>query len=175
MNIVLIGYRGTGKSTVGRCIAERLSWTFLDADEVLEQRADCTIREIFSQQGEFVFRDLESTILQELCTHEQQVLALGGGVVLREANRALLKSPQQRVVWLQADAETLFHRIHGDPTTAERRPALTNIGGIAEIVQLLAVREPLYRDCAEFTIATAERSPHHIADEIVSLVMGASA
>jgi len=170
MNIVLIGYRGTGKSTVGRLLAQRLGWTFLDADEELERRAGRTIREIFATGGEPAFRDLESAILTDLLAQDGLVLALGGGAVLRDGNRRVIRSPGNRVVWLQAGAETLFQRICADPTTAERRPLLTAAGGTDEIVRLLAVREHFYRECAEFLVDTEGKEADEVAAEIVSLL-----
>jgi shikimate kinase len=172
MNIALIGYRGTGKTTVGKLVAAALNFTFIDADAALEERLGRSIREIFATEGESYFRDRESEILAELCQGDRQVLSLGGGVVLREGNRHQLREVCQRVVWLQADIEILVERLHGDPATAAQRPPLTSLPGRAEIEQLLAQRTPLYAECAEFTIDTSHRSPEHIAQEIVSLVMG---
>ena len=171
MNIVLIGYRGTGKTTVGRLVAEQLHWPLIDADVELERRAGRTIREIFATDGETTFRDLETQVLSDLLQAEGQVLSLGGGVVLRPENREQIRAANHRVVWLQATVEAIYTRIHGDPTTAERRPALTASGGYEEIVQLLAAREPLYSECAEFIVATAGKTAEQVAAEVVSLVM----
>lgn len=170
MNVVLIGYRGTGKSTVGRLVADRLGQTFVDADEELERRAGRTIREIFSTDGESGFRELEASLVGELLKHDQIVVALGGGAVLREDNRRAIKSAQNRVIWLQASAEALLKRIESDQSTAERRPNLTPVGGLAEIVRLLALREPLYRECADFVVGTEGKTPDEIAAEVVSLL-----
>jgi shikimate kinase len=168
MNIVLIGYRGTGKSTVGRLVAQQLSWPFLDADDELERRAGRSIREIFAADGESAFRDLETEVLKTLCSGDEQVLALGGGVIVREENRQLLTPPRQFVVWLQADAATLLARVTADATTAERRPPLTGLAQRDEIEQLLAARSPLYASCAQLVLTTAGQSPAHLADAIVA-------
>jgi shikimate kinase len=170
MNIVLIGYRGTGKTTVGKHLAQRLQWPLIDADVLLEQRAGRSIREIFATDGEPAFRELESQILAELVTRDAHILSLGGGVILRPENRALLKTETQRVVWLQASADSIYARMQGDATTADRRPALTAAGGYAEIVRLLTVREPLYRECADYIISTEQQSPEQVATEIVFLL-----
>jgi shikimate kinase len=162
----LIGYRGGGKTTVGRMLADRLSREFIDADEFLEAKYGRSIKEIFAQEGEVGFRDKETAVLRELCARGQAVIATGGGVVLREENRRLLRD-HGFVVWLTANAATLAARIAGDPTTAERRPNLT-VGGQAEIEELLRAREPLYRQSADLEIDTAGRSPELIVETILS-------
>ena len=166
--LALIGYRGTGKSTVARYVADRLGWSWVDADVELERRAGQTIQEIFAVRGEAVFRDLESAVLRDLVASGPQVLALGGGVVLREENRMMLARSPAAVVWLQASPETLQQRLLGDPTTTARRPQLTSRGGIDEIRALLAQREPLYRQCADVALDTEGRTPEQVAEEIVS-------
>jgi shikimate kinase len=164
--VFLIGYRGSGKTTVGRIIADRLGWGFLDADTVLEVRYGQTIREIFASEGETGFRNKETAVLADLCAQRDVVIATGGGVVLREQNRELLKR-HGFVGWLSADAPSLLGRIQADPTTAARRPALAG-GGLAEVEQLLAVREPLYRVCSDVEIACAALSPERAADAILA-------
>lgn len=172
MNIVLIGYRGTGKSTVGRLVAAQLAMQFVDADEELERRAGRSIREIFASGGESEFRDLESNVVAQLLQRDRLVAALGGGAVLRNENRQQIRRQNNRVFWLQAEATTLHQRISSDLGTSQRRPDLTSAGGLDEVVRLLAVREPLYRECAEFTVDTEAKSPETVAAEIVSLVAG---
>lgn len=163
--IFLIGYRGSGKSSVGCVLAERLGWSFVDADIVLEEQFGKSIRQIFDDEGEPGFRDKESAILTELSGRADAVIATGGGVVLRDANRHLLS--KGFVVWLTADPATLWARIQADTTTAARRPALTT-GGLKEVEQLLAVREPLYRDCANLVVDVVRVSPEHAADTILA-------
>lgn len=163
-NIVLIGYRGTGKTTVARLLARRLGWDWADADAELEARHGRSVRQIFAEEGEAGFRDKEAALLAELCGRPRQVLATGGGVVLREANRERLRAAGLRV-WLTADPDTIWRRLQQDATTAQRRPALT-VGGREEVVELLRAREPLYRDCADLRIATDHRDPDTIAHEI---------
>jgi shikimate kinase len=165
-SIVLIGLRGTGKTTVGRLLAEKLSLPFCDADVELEARAGKSIREIFETDGEAHFRDLESEILQELLQRGSAVVAAGGGVVLRETNRQCLRAAQ-RVIWLTADADTLWQRLQSDDATWARRPNLI-AGGRTEIEELLRQRESLYRACADLNVNTAGRSPGEIVDEILA-------
>ncbi|HEX3657596.1 MAG TPA: shikimate kinase [Pirellulales bacterium] len=170
-NIVLIGYRGTGKTTVARALAERLGWQWLDADVELETRAGCSIADMFATAGEAAFRDLESQLLAEFIERPKLVLATGGGVVLRDANRRLLEQAGM-VVWLEADIDTLAQRVSADAATAGRRPNLTAHGGRLEIERLLAEREPLYRQCAGLTIHTPGRSPDEIAAAIAEQLAG---
>ena len=162
--LFLIGGRGTGKTTVARLLAHQLGWEWVDADEALELRHGQSIRAIFAAEGEAGFRDKEAAVLEELCRSARLVVATGGGVVLREANRKRLRVTG-RVVWLTADAQTIWGRLQRDPVTAERRPALT-VGGLAEIKELLRAREPLYRGAADFTVSTSGRTPEEVADAV---------
>jgi shikimate kinase len=163
--VFLIGPRGSGKSTVARLLAEQLRWQWRDADEELEKRHGQSIRALFASEGEAGFRDKEAAILAELCRLPRHILATGGGVVLRESNLELLRT-SGRVVWLTADVDTLWRRLQADSSTAERRPTLT-VGGREEIAEILRVREPLYRSCADLVVETAGRSPAEIAAEIL--------
>jgi shikimate kinase len=163
--LFLIGLRGSGKSMVARLLARELSWDWLDADDVLEKRYGRSIRAIFAAEGEAGFREKESAILAQLCRLRRHVIATGGGIVLREDNRALLRS-SGRIVWLTADIETLWQRVQADSGTAERRPTLT-IGGRAEMEEMLQLREPLYRQCADYVVDTAGREPNDIAAKIL--------
>lgn len=164
--IFLVGYRGTGKSTVGRLVAGRLGWDFRDADAEIEAVAGTTIADIFAAEGEAGFRDREARVLGELAAADRRVLATGGGVVLRPANRDVLRTGF--VAWLTAPADVLWDRLCWDPTTAARRPNLTASGGLDEVAKLLAVREPLYREVAAITIDTAARSPDMVAADILA-------
>ncbi len=166
MLIILIGYRGAGKSTVARELAQRLGWTCVDADDEIERRTGRTVAEIFAEGGEASFRDLESQVLAELVRREHIVLAAGGGAVLSADNRELI-ARAGKVVWLKADAATIARRIADDRATTARRPKLTGQGGESEIVELLALRVPLYRQCANLEIETEDKSPAEIADEIL--------
>jgi shikimate kinase len=164
--IFLIGYRGSGKSTVGRVLARWLEWGFVDADQVLEERYGQTIRAIFASEGETGFRNKESAVLADLCTRTKTVIATGGGVILRQENRSRIKQCGF-VAWLSADPATLWERMQGDPTTALRRPALTT-GGLIEVQELLAARAPWYRACADVEVAAATLSPEQAADAILA-------
>jgi shikimate kinase len=162
--IFLIGYRGAGKTSIAKVLSAKLGWPWFDADAVLEARAGKTIRQVFAEEGETAFRDLESSILAELADKRDCVVATGGGVVLRPENREKLK--RGKVVWLTAPVEVLWRRMEDDRTTNDRRPNLAQ-GGQAEVEALLAVREPLYRECADFAADSAGDSPETIAEAIV--------
>jgi shikimate kinase len=164
--LFLIGYRGTGKSTVGPLLAAALGWEYLDADDRIEAAAGKTIADIFATEGEAGFRDRESAVLAELCREERRVIATGGGVVLRPFNRELLRAAGY-VAWLTAPPETVWERMQADPTTAARRPNLT-IGGFDEVANLMAARESLYRRTAHGTFPTEGRSPQAVAAAILA-------
>jgi shikimate kinase len=164
--IFLIGYRCTGKTTVARLLAERLGWSWVDADVVLETRHGRSIRQIFADEGEAGFRGKEALILADLCKLQRHVIATGGGVILRAENMQRLREAG-RVVWLTADALTIGQRLQQDASTAQRRPPLTT-GGLSEIEDLLRLRVPLYRACAHMVVDTVGRSPEEVAAVILN-------
>jgi len=166
-SIALIGYRGTGKTTIAERLAARLDWTSIDADVEIEQRAGKPIADVFASEGEGAFRDLESAVVDDLCRRQRVVLALGGGAILREDNRQHI-ARCGAVVWLQASADSIARRLQADPTTASRRPNLTNSDPRTEIDRLLAERTPIYRACATLEVDTEGKAPEEIAGEIVA-------
>ncbi|MGD0382811.1 MAG: shikimate kinase [Thermoguttaceae bacterium] len=166
MILTLIGYRATGKTTLAKLLARRLDWEWIDADVEIERRAGKTIARIFADDGEPAFRDLEAQVIADLCRRDQLVLAAGGGAPLREENRRIMRQ-SGKVVWLTARPETILKRMSGDAATAERRPSLTGHGPLEEIVQLLALREPMYRETADFTVDTENRTPQELTAEIL--------
>jgi shikimate kinase len=164
--VALVGYRGTGKTTVARELAARLGWDWVDADEVVEHRAGKSIADIFAESGQDAFRDMEAIVVTELCSRPRVVVALGGGAVMRPANRQALRECGH-VVWLKASPRTIEERLAGDSTTAARRPNLTSAGGRQEIERLLSERTPIYRACATLEVDTEGKAPADIAEEIV--------
>ena len=164
MVITLIGYRGSGKTTVAQSLAASLGWSWIDADAVVEDAAGCTIKEIFAAEGEPGFRDRERRALAGLLTRDRLVLAAGGGAILDPQTRGEMKAAGP-VVWLQASVAELAARIDSDPATAGRRPNLAG-GCIDEIGRLLAEREPLYRECATLRIDTDALAVAEIVERI---------
>jgi shikimate kinase len=165
--IFLIGYRGSGKSAAAREVAQRMNFDGVDADDEIERRAGKTIAAIFAEEGEAAFRDLEAAIVRELSRRRRAVIALGGGAVLREANRQAIRVAGP-VVWLTASVDTILQRLAADAATTSRRPNLTKSGGRAEVEAVLAVRTPIYRECATLVVDTEGKSTAEVADEIVA-------
>ncbi len=167
MIVTLIGYRATGKTTLARLLASRLGWQWLDADVEIERRAKKPIAAIFADDGEPAFRDLEAAVIADLCTRDRLVLAAGGGAPLRPENRQRMRQAGP-VVWLTASPQTIFQRMTADATTATRRPSLTDKSPLEEIEHLLAVREPAYREAADFQVDTEGRTPQELAELILA-------
>jgi shikimate kinase len=146
MSIVLIGYRGSGKTTLGRLLAEELGFSFVDLDQIITQQAGRSIKEIFESEGEPGFRQRESETLRQALAKANHVISLGGGAVLAEHNRQAIQQSGHAVVYLRASAEELHRRINADPSTAAQRPSLTKLGGsLEEVRTLLQQREPIYQ------------------------------
>jgi shikimate kinase len=159
-NIVLIGFMGTGKSTVGRFLAEKLSWDLVDTDHYIEKQEGMTIPELFSTKGETYFREIETRAIREIMGRTKQVVATGGGAVLAETNRTCMKQ-NGYVVALTASLETILLRVGGD----RNRPLLQ--GKATEVVpQLLERRKHAY-DFADLRIATDRLRIEHIAQRLL--------
>ncbi len=167
-HLFLVGYRGSGKSSVARRLGELLRLAAIDSDDIVEQDAGKSIRAIFAEAGEPCFRDFESHAIQRLAERpDAEVISLGGGAIIREQNRRVLKN-RGVVVWLKASVAEIAKRVANDSTTAQRRPALTQLADRDEIAKLLADREPLYREVANLIVETDDRSVDDIACEIAN-------
>lgn len=166
MILSLVGYRTSGKTTVGRLVAERLDRGFLDCDEYIEQRTGLTIAEIFQKCGESYFRELESQALENLTRRDGIVLATGGGAVLRYKNIQLLQRCGT-VVHLAVSAEEAFKRMVKDPKSERTRPALTDLDLMAEIREHLRVRGPHYSTAAAFSVAVDGQNADAVARQIL--------
>ena len=153
MRLALIGLPGSGKTTVGRQLARRLNLAFLDTDQVIEQRLDCSIRDYFATEGEERFRDVEQQVVDELTQSHKGVLSTGGGVVLRSANRAHLRE-RAHVLYLRSSPEELFRRLRHD----QSRPLLQVADPLQRLRDLHEVRDPLYRETAHFVVETGRPS-----------------
>ncbi|MBA3315661.1 MAG: shikimate kinase [Planctomycetaceae bacterium] len=169
MPIIFIGYRGSGKSAVGACVADRLGWRFVDADVEIERRAGRTIREIFAEQGESHFRDIERQVLAELLSESDLVIAAGGGAILSAETRERLKCAGP-VIYLKVSPGVAEQRIASDVTTSERRPALMDLPRRAEIETTMAARALLYEECATITLDADAKTVSALADEVMRLL-----
>jgi shikimate kinase len=166
--LALIGFRGSGKTTVGRLLAREADRMFLDADREIEARAGRSIRTMFAEWGEPVFRDWEERTLAEItAAYPTAVVATGGGVVLREVNRRTIRS-FGFVVWLTASPSELARRLELDPSGLAERPPLTSAGTLEEIGLVLAARAGMYEGLADLVIDTGELSPDQVVCTILN-------
>jgi shikimate kinase len=166
MPLTLIGFRGTGKSSVGPELAARLGWSCVDADDEIVRQAGKSIADIFAQDGEPTFRRYEAGVLAELLRRHRIVVSAGGGAVMDEDTRRQMRAAGP-VVWLQASMATIFARIGDDLKTGGTRPALTGHDPRTEAELLLSRREPAYADTATIIVDTDGRSVAGVVDEIV--------
>lgn len=167
MNIFLIGYRCTGKTTVGRELARRTGLRFVDADAWLVTEAGAAIAEIVSKSGWDAFRKIETSVLARIAASDNQVVATGGGVVLDAQNRTLMKACGV-VIWLCASPETVYHRMLADKHSLAQRPALTDQDLRHEITDTLAARQALYAAAMNLAVDTDDKSIETICDLILS-------
>ena len=165
-SIVLIGHRGSGKSTVGRLLADRLGCGHIDTDELIEAKSQRTIAEIFERDGEKHFRTLESEAIACLPEADRVVISVGGGAVLDERNCKRL-SALGHVVYLAAPVEELHRRVTLDRGSRDSRPPLTADDALTEIRDTLAARMGCYRELAQTHIDTGGLSPEAVAGRIV--------
>jgi shikimate kinase len=162
--LVLVGMMGSGKSTVGRQLASRLGWAFLDSDAMVEASTGSTVAELFESDGEVTFRAEESRVLAEaLASGTPAVVSAAGGSVLSKANRGLLAT-QAIVVWLRAEPSTLATRVQ----PGGHRPLLGADHAVA-LAELDAVRRPLYEEVADVVVDVDDLDPPRVADRILAL------
>lgn len=151
MNVILFGYRGSGKTTIGRKLASQLWKEFADVDQWTRQRfGGATIAAIWAEHGESAWRQAEVEATRELCGRDNHVIALGGGTLMQPQARAVVEQTSDaRRIYLYCEASELLRRIEADPQSLDSRPALTPLGGgVEEIRQVLAERDPIYRAVA---------------------------
>lgn len=163
-NIVFLGLRGSGKTTMARELASRLGVEAVDTDAVVQERAGRSIAAIVEQSGWQAFRDLEQDVLREICSNPGRIVATGGGVVLRQANRRILRSCGA-VFYLLADIPLLMQRLQKEEDRGER-PALSQESLEEELVRTLREREPLYYECLDY-ILPAQNAPLELADSVL--------
>lgn len=169
-NVALIGFRTSGKSLVGKILADRLGMHFVDMDEALVAAFGQDIDGWVAAHGWESFRRAESDLLESLAHQDARVVATGGGVILRETNRRRLEE-NFFVVWLQALPETIQLRMTQDPKTSSSRPPLTDLPLQEEIHRLLQDRTPLYAETADFTLSTDGMAAEDLADAIRARLM----
>ena len=165
-HIALVGLPGCGKSTIGRNLARRWSISFVDVDVAIEERIGCTIRNFFAKQGEAMFREVEREVLADLLSRpEKMVIATGGGAVLKLENRQqLIKSAQ--VVYLSSSPNELARRLQRDT----QRPLLQVSNPLQKMLDLFAVRDPLYKEVADFVVSGVGLSATQVAQRVAMQV-----
>ena len=160
--IFLVGPMGAGKTTIGKQLAQSLGMTFNDSDQEIQRRTGVDSPTIFEYEGEEGFRQREQQVIDELTQVDSQVLATGGGVVIRAQNRQHL-SARGIVFYLACSVQQQYERTYRD----RNRPLLQTESPFERLQQLMEVREPLYRDCADYTVSTEGRSASSVANEIL--------
>ncbi len=171
MNLILIGFRCCGKTTVGRLLADRLRLGFFDADELVEDFAGRSISELWESRGEFTFRAAESSVVANLARLQNVVIALGGGAVTRYRNVRSLKR-KGTFILLEADNESICSRMDADPATRSRRPPLRDGQKPLRLAveEEAASRRSYYLSTADFVISTTGKSEDMVVDELLSVI-----
>lgn len=163
-NVILCGFMGCGKSTVGTLLAEKLNYTFLDSDKVIEQREKMTVSEIFAVQGEGYFRAVETAALTDLCKQNSQVIATGGGAVLNPLNADTLRD-NGTVFFLDVTPETVLRRLKDDTS----RPLLQKHDKESAVRELMNIRRPIYIKHSHYTI-NGNQNPEAVLQEIIEIL-----
>ena len=166
MNVVLIGYRGTGKSVVGKTLSKRLGKPFYDADGYIEERTGRTISDMVASEGWPFFRAREKEAIRELSDKENCVIATGGGAVMDKDNVACLRE-KGFFVLLKADIDTMIQRIQGDEVSSQQRPDLLGGNIYEETEALLKQRMPVYEDVADLSIDTSNLTVDEVVERII--------
>lgn len=163
-NIALIGFMGVGKTVVGEALAQKLNWQFLQLDSLIEQKAGKSIPDIFQEDGEIAFRELEIEATKEVCQGENMVIACGGGVVLNQINIDRLRQ-KSLIIYLTASPRVILKRILN---SGEERPLLRTSNKASKIQELLKFRKPLYEQAADIKIDTNKLDANSIAGSIIA-------
>lgn len=165
--ILLIGFRGSGKTTLGRSLALKLGLPFIDADEEIEKKEGLTIKEMVEKKGWSYFRKLERDFLRGLLERENLVCALGGGAILHEEEMERLKK-ESVIIWVDASIAEIKERLKEDKKGHSQRPALTNLAWEEEIEKIYKERTPLYQKWAHLRVDTTSKSPGVLIKEMVN-------
>jgi shikimate kinase len=169
MNVVLVGIRGSGKTSLGMVLAERLKRDFVDCDELIERKTLLSVTEIIAKCGEAYFRLIESGAIEELSRTNGKVVSTGGGAVLHYRNVVNLKR-NGVVFFLDVDPETAWERICADPTSASRRPPLTDKEGLEELREQATQRRAYYLKAADYIVSTQDRVIDQVLNRIMELL-----
>jgi len=169
MNIILIGFMGCGKSTIGVRLSYRMKHPYLDTDKYIERVNGCTIKEMFAEKGEAYFRDIETRTLIEFCNGnlKDHVISTGGGMPIKSENVPLLKKLGV-VVWLRISPETVYERLKNDTT----RPLLQTEDPLARINELMEQRKSAYESCADVIVDVDGKTPERIMDDVFTKSAG---
>ncbi len=165
-NIALVGYRVTGKTTLGPLVAQALGWRFVDMDDVLTERFGCTISEFVRREGWGRFRVQEAELLRELVSWDRVVVATGGGVVESEENRRILRE-SFHVIWLRCRPQVIMDRLQADRRTGSWRPSLTGKGVQEEVLEVLERRNPWYAEVAHLVVDTSDEPPERLLEKMM--------
>ncbi len=169
MNIVLVGYRCSGKTTVGRRLAARLHTKFVDTDELIESRCGCPIQDIVNVRGWAHFREVEKGVIKEVSKKDRLVIAPGGGAVLDSDNVAALRT-NGLILWLKADRDSIVKRMGLDASAVITRPTLTGRGTLEELDEMISHRKPLYESASEIRIDTSSLDIESVVEKILKLL-----
>lgn len=167
MNIILIGYRGSGKSGIGKLLADKLNYSFVDCDLKFVEHRQMSISAYVALHGWENFRSEETVILEEILQHENQVISTGGGIIVTPEARRLLKD-QPFVAWLTVSYENTVNRIKADESSRDMRPPLGDYKSLAdEVLTTMTERWPWYEECSGFAVSSDLLTPEQTADEIL--------
>ena len=167
MKIVIIGYRGAGKSTVGQMVAQRRNWPYYDIDRGIEIESGKTLKQLYEGSGEKIYRDIEKQVVAQMCDGDARVISFGAGSLLNRQNQKWA-CHDSVVVYLQASAEILWRRIQSDPQSEQTRPNHCS-GGLNEVILMLEKRAPVYLQCATLTL-DATLPPEQLSERIIAAV-----
>jgi shikimate kinase len=166
MNIVLIGYRCSGKTAVGKLLAGELAKNLVDTDTLIEEEAGCSVETIISGKGWNYFRELEKRLVADISKKNNLIIATGGGIVTDEENVKNLKR-NGWIVWLEGNPDVLKQRMDKDKNSGKTRPSLTGTDSLAEIDQVLSERNDLYKRACDYVVDTNRRLPEEVTDIII--------
>ncbi len=168
MNLVLIGYRAAGKTTVGRRLSSYSRRAFVDSDDMIEKNQGTAIKDIVRCHGWDYFRAIEREVISEVSNYDNLIISVGGGVVINQENVKVLKR-NGLIIWLKADVEVLLERMNRDIRSNIERPSLTGKGTFKEFKEVLIQREPLYERASEVQVDTSLLDVDGVANQVLSI------